>query len=63
MTLYEACSVIEGFSGHEPTREETVEAWQFIYDTRAYEHLQGFYGRTIAHLINENIIRKNNNER
>lgn len=51
MTTYGACAIIEGFSGGEPTEEETLDAWQHLIDTGDAWRLQGFYGRTARDLI------------
>lgn len=47
MTPYNACAIAEGFSGDTPTDAELAAAWQYIYDTRLYAQLQGWYGRVI----------------
>lgn len=51
MDLYTACSIVEGFSGQDHTHEEHIEAWQFLYDSKAYKSLQGWYGRNIQVLL------------
>lgn len=51
MDLYTACSIAEGFCGYEPDESQLNAAWQFIIDTGAWRHLQGWYGRCAAHLI------------
>jgi hypothetical protein len=48
---YRACEVVEGVYGPEHSREEIVEAVQYLIDTRAIFSLQGMYGRLAAHLI------------
>jgi hypothetical protein len=55
-SLFEACGIIEGFTG-ESTQFRQKQAWQYIIDTRAYRHLQGFYGRTAAELIRAGVCR------
>lgn len=56
LDLFTACSICEGFCGGEnASREEQIRAWQFIIDTKAYLHLQGFYGRTAKQLIEAGI--------
>lgn len=56
MDTYTACSIVEGFSGEEHTEEEIIEAWQYLHDTGMAYKLQGWYGRTAQHLIEEGII-------
>lgn len=57
MTAYSACAIAEGFGGYEnPTVEETAAAWQYLHDTRTAYSLQGWYGRTATHLIEQELI-------
>jgi hypothetical protein len=51
MTPYEACAIVEGFSGKEETWERQKAAWQYLHDTRMAYSLQGWYGRTATGLI------------
>jgi hypothetical protein len=51
MTTFEACSIIEDFDGRGPSREEVIEAFQYLINTKIVWTLQGFYGRTAEHLI------------
>lgn len=51
MTNYDACAVIKGFDDEDHTEEEVIAAFQHLIDTGAAWTLQGFYGRTAAHLI------------
>jgi len=56
---YKACAFAEGFcEGEGASEEEQLIAWQYIYDTKLYLHLQGFYGRTCRDLINANLIER-----
>lgn len=55
MDLYTACSIAEGFSGEEHTREEIIEAWQWLIDTGHCWKLQGWYGRNAQALIEQGI--------
>lgn len=38
------------------SQEEFVAAWQYIYDSGLYLHLQGWYGRRIQDMIREGIL-------
>jgi len=56
MDAFTACSICEGFCGGETaTHEERVEAWQFLINTGQVWTLQGWYGRTAEHLIEQGI--------
>lgn len=58
MNSYTACSIAEGFNGGEnASREEQVEAWQYLVDTGLAWRLQGRYGRTARDLIAAGIIK------
>jgi hypothetical protein len=54
MLQSQAIDIIEGVI--EADEEKTLEAWQTIYDTGLYRHLQGFYGRTVEHLIEQGLL-------
>lgn len=56
MTTYEACSIVEGFCGYEPTEQEQLQAWAHLIKTGAAWSLQGWYGRTAASLIDDGYI-------
>jgi hypothetical protein len=56
MDTYKACSIAEGFCGYEPDEDELREAWQYLHDTRVAYQLQGWYGRTAQHLIEQGLI-------
>jgi hypothetical protein len=56
MTTYDACSIVEGFCGYEPTEQEQLQAWAHLIKTGAAWSLQGWYGRTAASLIDEGYI-------
>jgi hypothetical protein len=56
MDQFTACSIAEGFCGGEnATEEEQQEAWQYLIDTGLCWRLQGWYGRTAQHLIENGI--------
>jgi hypothetical protein len=38
------------------TREEQIEAWQYLHDTGIAYGLQGWFGRTARELIEQKII-------
>lgn len=57
MTPYMACAYAEGFcEGEGASEEEVITAWQYIRDTKLWQHLQGFYGRTVHQLLEEGVI-------
>ena len=55
LDTYTACSIVEGFSDEPATEEEVIAAWQHLIDTGAVWQLQGWSGRTAAHLITSGI--------
>lgn len=59
MDMFKACSIAEGFCGGEDaTQDEQRAAWQWLYDQKAYLHLQGWYGRTMRDMIEDGFIHK-----
>jgi len=59
MTPYLATAIAEGFcEGKGATREQQIEAWQYLHDTGHAYKLQGWFGRTARDLINEGIIKE-----
>jgi hypothetical protein len=57
MTPYLATAIAEGFcEGEGASREEQIEAWQFLHDTGLAYQLQGWFGRTARALIEEGVI-------
>ena len=57
MTPYLASAIAEGFcEGENATREQQIEAWQYLHDTGLAYSLQGWYGRTAQQLLEEGII-------
>jgi hypothetical protein len=61
MTPYLACAYAEGFcEGENATEKEQLIAWQYIADTRLWRQLQGWYGRTVHSLIDNELIKSSN---
>ncbi len=58
MTTYDACSIVEGFCGYEPTEQEQLQAWSHLIETGAAWSLQGWYGRNAMALIEAGYISK-----
>lgn len=56
LTPFDACAIVEGFSGEEHSEEEHLEAWQYLVDTGLAWSLQGWYGRAAARLIEAGVI-------
>jgi len=54
MTNLEAIDIAEGYVEAE-SREQYVSAWQLLIDTGLAWSLQGWFGRTAMHLIEEGI--------
>jgi len=53
---YTAVGLCEGFiSG---TKNEVIDAWQYLHDTRTAYNLQGWFGRTARQLIEQGIIKE-----
>ena len=55
ISTYDACAAIEGFDGQDHSEEEIIEAFQSLIDSGAAWSLQGFYGRTAQHLIDNGL--------
>lgn len=52
---YDAIMIAEGVE--EPESEEhEIACWQYIYSTGLYQHLQGFFGRTVDALLRADLI-------
>lgn len=61
MTPYLAVAIAEGFcEGEGATREQQIEAWQYIIDHNLQAGLQGWFGRTAAALIEQGICKPHN---
>ena len=55
MNSFTATGLAEGFIEAE-SEEQIIEAWQYLHDTKLAYSLQGWFGRTAHHLIQEGII-------
>lgn len=55
MDTYQAVGLAEGFIEAD-TEEQIIEAWQTLVDTGMAWQLQGWFGRTARHLIEEGYI-------
>lgn len=53
MNDFDAVMIAEGVQ--EASYDETIEAWQHLIDTGLCWKLQGFFGRTAKHLIDQGI--------
>ena len=60
MTDYMAVGIAEGFE-EAKDENQVIEAWQHIYDKRLHLNLQGWFGRTMADLIEAGYIDTNGN--
>lgn len=57
LTPYMASAIAEGFcEGENASRDQQIDAWQYLHDTRLAYSLQGWYGRTATQLIEQGII-------
>jgi hypothetical protein len=55
MNTFDAVGIIEGFVDSD-SEEQVLEAWQTLVDTGMAWQLQGWFGRTARHLIEEGYI-------
>ena len=56
MTDLDAIDIIEG-DDSQTTDEQQRAAWQALVDSGTVWHLQGFYGRTAARMLDAGILR------
>ena len=50
-----AVGIAEGWIEAE-SEEQVIEAWQHLHDSGLGYQLQGWFGRTLRHLIDEGVI-------
>jgi hypothetical protein len=55
MTQFDAMWIAEGLD-ESATEEQMIEAWQILHDTGLAYQLQGWFGRTAQHLIEQGVI-------
>ncbi len=55
MNTFDAVGIAEGFIEAD-SEEQVLEAWQTLVDTGMAWQLQGWFGRTARHLIEEGYI-------
>jgi len=55
MDTYTAVGLAEGFIEAE-SEEQVLQAWQTLVDTGMAWQLQGWFGRTAQHLIEEGLV-------
>ena len=54
MDIHTAVGLAEGFIKAQ-SEEQVIEAWQYLIDSGLAWQLQGWFGRTAAHLVREGI--------
>jgi len=55
MTNFNAINIAEGYEDAE-SEEQWIEAWQHLVDTGLAWQLQGSFGRSAQHLIDQGVI-------
>lgn len=55
MTPFEAVMIAESDTD-EYTEDQIIEAWQYLHTSGLAYQLQGWFGRTAQHLINQGVI-------
>lgn len=57
LTPYLATAIAEGFcEGEGATKEQQIDAWQYLHNTGLAYRLQGWFGRTAQQLIENGTI-------
>lgn len=51
MSPYDAFYIVEDWNGEGFSKEETLTAWQYIWDKGFHLTMPGFYGRTAIDLV------------
>jgi hypothetical protein len=60
ITSYLATAYAEGFcEGDGASQKDQIKAWSYLCGTRIGYSLQGFFGRTITNLIDQNVMDEN----
>jgi hypothetical protein len=60
MNTFQAVRIVES---EESSEEELQQAWQHLVDTSTVWYLQGSYGRTAMHMIEQGLITLNDDSR
>ena len=55
MDSFTAVGIAEGFIEAD-SEDQVIQAWQYLHDTKIGYKLQGWFGRTLRHLIENGVI-------
>lgn len=55
-SLEQAVDIIEPIGDERYAEAEELAAWQYLLDSGKWKYLQGFYGRTLALLLEQGLI-------
>lgn len=59
LNTYLAVAIAEGFcEGEGATEEQQLIAWQYIWDKKLWQSLQGWFGRSCKNLLEQGLIQK-----
>lgn len=61
MDTYTAIGIAEGFIEAE-NEQQIIDAWQHLVDTGIVWQMQGWFGRTATHLIEEGVLKYTNEQ-